>query len=325
MLGGIIMLVKQIDVKKGVKKLSANIFRYLFFICVAYVLLYPILYMISNSIKNLFDTYDATVIWVPKNVTFENFVSAFTVFHIDKTLLNTIIYEIVAALIQFCSCAVAAYGIARFKFKGKNLMLILMLATMLVPSMMLIIPNYVNFSRLDFLGIFGIISKIVGKEIRPNIVNTVWAFYLPSALGVGLKGGLFIYIFSQFYKGLPKELEEAAEIDGAGAWRTFLNIVLPSSGSAIITVLLFSIVWHWNDYHLAQMYAVDNPTFAVQLNNFGQNTVSAELSMDISQAILLSTPILLAGCLLFIIPLVIFYILVQRKFMASIARTGLVG
>ena len=148
---------------------------------------------------------------------------------------------------------------------------------------------------------------------------------MPSILGVGLKGGLFIYIYSQFFKGMPKELEEAAEIDGAGAWRTFLSIVLPSSGSAIITVLLFSIVWHWNDYYFAQMYMVDKPTLAVAINNFGSNTVSAMLEIDVGSAALLTTPILLAGCLVFIIPLVVFYVIIQRKFMASIARTGLVG
>lgn len=313
------------NAKRLVGTIVSYFFRYAFFLCVSYVLLYPFIYILVNSIKGISDTYDATVTWVPKTVYFGNFISAVKVFDIKNSLLNTFTYEIIAALIQFCSCAVAAYGIARFNIKGKGILTILMIASMLVPPMMLIIPNYVNFSQMDILGIFGLISKIIGKEIRPSLIGTVWSFYLPSVLGVGLKGGLFIYIFAQFFKGMPRELEEAAEIDGAGSWRTFLSIVLPSSGSAIITVLLFSIVWHWNDFYFAQMYVSEHPTFAVQINNFTENTVSASLGMDIQAASLLTVPILLAGCLMFMIPLIIFFVLIQRKFMASIARTGLVG
>lgn len=319
------MNIKTVDTKKIASKIIINIFRYLFFLCVSYILLYPFIYIIVNSIKGLSDTYDATVKWVPKNISFDNFVYAFKVFDVKNTLLNTFVYEIVASLIQFCSCAVAAYGISRFNIKGKGILSALMIVSMLVPPLMLIIPNYVNFSQMDIFGILGLLSKIIGKDIRPNIIGTVGSFYLPSLFGVGLKGGLFIYIFSQFFKGLPKELEEAAEIDGAGAWRIFLSIVLPSSGSAIITVLLFSIVWHWNDYYLAQMYVLDNPTFSVAINNFGPNTVSAVLGLDIKSATLLTTPILLAGCLMFVLPLIVFFLIIQRKFMASIARTGLVG
>lgn len=319
------MNLKSIDIKRRTTETVVAIFRYLFFLCVGYILLYPFIYLIVNAVKGIADTYDATVTWVPKSVYFGNFLSALKVFDVKNTIVNTLFYEIVPSLVQFCSCAVAAYGIARFNIKGKGILTVLMIASMLVPPMMLIIPNYVNFSRMDILGIFGLISKFVGNDIRPNLVGTPWSFYLPSILGVGIKGGLFIYIFSQFFKGMPKELEEAAEIDGAGAWRTFLSIVIPSSGSAIITVLLFSVVWHWNDYYFAQMYIPENPTFAVAINNFGENTVSAMLGLDIQSASLLSVPILLAGCLLFMLPLIIFFVIIQRKFMASIARTGLVG
>lgn len=319
------MSLKSVDIKRMTTEIIIAIFRYLFFLCVGYILLYPFIYLIVNSVKGIADTYDATVIWIPKSVYFGNFLSAIKVFDVKNTIVNTLFFEIIPALVQFCSCAVAAYGIARFNIKGKGILTVLMITSMLVPPMMLIIPNYVNFSRMDIFGIFGLLSKFIGKDIRPNLVGTPWSFYLPSILGVGIKGGLFIYIFSQFFKGMPKELEEAAEIDGAGAWRTFLSIVIPSSGSAIITVLLFSVVWHWNDYYFAQMYVPENPTFAVTINNFSQNTVSAMLGLDIQSASLLSVPILLAGCLLFMIPLIVFFVLIQRKFMASIARTGLVG
>lgn len=319
------MSIKTTDIKRKIPGIIGSLFRYVFFLCVGYILLYPFIYLIVNSVKGIADTYDATVTWVPKSIYLGNFLSALKVFDVKNTLVNTFVFEIVSALIQFCSCAVAAYGMARFNIREKGILSVLMIASMLVPPVMLIIPNYVNFSQMDFLGILGLLSKIIGKDIRPNLIGTPWSFYLPSLLGVGIKGGLFIYIFSQFYKGMPKELEEAAEIDGAGAWRTFLSIVVPSSGSANITVLLFSVVWHWNDYYFAQMYVPEKPTFAVAINNFGENTVSAMLGLDIQSSALLSVPILLAGCLIFMIPLIVFFAVIQRKFMASIARTGLVG
>lgn len=323
--------IKKVDFERGnvlVKKhgpgVIANIFRYIFFLSLSYVLIYPFLFMLLNSIMGIADSYDATVTWIPKNPTLEHFASAWTVFDLSETLPRTLIYEIVTALIQFITCAVAAYGMARFKIKGRGLLSALMILNILVPAMMIIIPSYVQFSSLDFLGILGGIGDLTGKDLQPNIIGTPWVFYLPGLMGVGLKGGLFIYIYTQFFKGLPKELEEAAWIDGAGPWKTFLTIVLPSSGSAMITVLLFSVIWHWNDLFLAQMY-MDDPTLSVALSNFGGNTVVSKLGISGGEASMIEVPILLAGCLIFVLPLIIFYILIQRKFVASIATSGIVG
>ena len=321
---GVMMKIKSSVLKRTSETVIAYIFRYTFFLSMSYVLLYPFLYIIINAIKGFSDSYDVTVTWVPKSIYLGNIRDAFTVFDIPENTLRTILYEIVAALIQFCSTAVAAYGLARFNVKGKGVLMGLMILNILVPSMMIIIPSYINFSYMDFFGILGLISKLVGTDIRPDIVGTPLVFYLPALTAVGLKGGLFIYIYTQFFKGLPKELEEAAWIDGAGAWRTFLSIVIPSSGSAIITVLLFSIVWHWNDYYLAQMY-MNEPTFSVALRNFAVHDITEKIEMSIDMANMLTVPIILAGCLLFLLPMLIFYLVMQRKFMASIATSGIVG
>ena len=318
------MKLKKSAVKKGLTTTFVYILRYAFFISLSYILLYPFLYIIANALKSFSDAYDATVTWVPKTFYLGNLRDAFGVFDIKHTAMRSFVYEIIAALIQFCSCAVAAYGLARFKLKGKGILTALMIINILVPAMMIITPSYVNFSNFDIFGIFGLISKIIGKPIKINFIGTPLVFWLPSLLGVGLKGGLFIYIYSQFFKGLPKELEEAAWIDGAGAWKTFLRIVVPSSGSATITVLLFSVVWHWNDHYLANMYMNDN-TFATSISNFSAYRIADTLGIDIERANMLTVPIILAGCFLFILPMVIFYLLIQRKFMASIATSGIVG
>ena len=193
--------------------------------------------MLANAFMSVADSYDATVKWVPKSPTFENIVNSWMVFDIPKVFARTMIYEIVTSLIQFITCAVAAYGMARFKLKGKGILSALMILNILVPSMMIIIPSFVQFSNFDPFGICSLFNKLFGWDL-PNLIGTPLVFYIPGLLGVGLKGGLFIYIYTQFFRGLPKELEEAAWIDGAGPWKTFLTIVLPSSGSAMITVLL---------------------------------------------------------------------------------------
>ena len=319
------MKINGYKLKNRAVSILSNLLRYMFFLSFSFVIIYPFAYIIINALKTFSDTYDPTVNWVPKGMTFENIKNAFKVFDIWKTVGNTLFYEIGASLLQFCSCTVAAYGLARYKFKGRGILIGMMLLTILVPSMMIITPSYVNYSHMDFFGILGLIKDFTGKDLRPDLVGTPFVFYLPSLLGVGLKGGLFIYIFSQFFRGLPMELEEAAWIDGAGPWKTFLRIIIPSSGAAAITVLLFSIVWHWNDYYLAQMYMADNPTLSVALNNFSTNTIVTVLGLDMTTGIMMDVPILLSGCLIYVLPIIVFYIIIQRKFIASIATSGIVG
>jgi multiple sugar transport system permease protein len=291
--------------KKHGPGIVANLFRYVFFLSLSYVLLYPFIYILVNSFMGITDSYDATVTWVPKNPTLEHFPNAWTVFEVGKSLPRTLIYEMVTSIIQFVTCAVAAYGMARFKFRGQGVLNGLMILNILVPAMMIIIPTYAQFSAM-------------------NLVGTPLVFYLPGICGVGLKGGLYIYIYTQFFRGLPKELEEAAWIDGAGPWKTFLTIVLPSSGSAMITVLLFSVIWHWNDFFLAQMY-MNEPTFSVAIKTFSETTVVAALGISGDLASRMEVQILLSGCLMFLAPMIIFYVFIQRKFVASIATSGIVG
>lgn len=320
------MVYNPLRVRKKAVAIFANIIRYIIFISFSFVILYPFIFIVVGSIKAVTDFNDPTVQWIPKNVDFSNIKVAAKVLNLKNSLFNTFYLEIVASLLQFCSCAVAAYGLARFKFKGRKILYAAMILNILVPTTMIITPSYVNFSAMDFLGILKLISNIIGTDIRPNLINTPAVFYLPSILGVGLKGGLFIYIFSQFYKGLPKELEEAAWIDGAGPVKTFLRIVAPSSGSAAITVLLFSVVWHWNDYYLAQMYISEHPTISMEINNLTLDEIVVALGEGgMTMANMNSESIVLCCCLLFLIPMIIFYLLMQRKFMASIATSGIVG
>lgn len=305
-------------------KLILNICRYMFFVSFGFVLIYPIMFLFSRAVMDYSDYFNPSVQWISRSFTLKNFITAFKALELPKSLWVTLSFEIVAALLQFCSCAVAAYGLARFKFRGRGIITAIMILTILVPSTMIITPSYVNFSQMDFLGILGLLSKITGHELRPNLIDTPFVFYLPSIFGVGLKGGLFIYIYTQFFKGLPKELEEAAAIDGAGPWKTFLRIVVPSSGNASITVLLFSVVWHWNDYYLSTMYLSGNRTLGAILYEFSTPQVEAA-GIELSMLQVQTRYVTAAACLVFLIPILLFYLIMQRKFIASIATSGIVG
>lgn len=311
--------------KRNSHKLLVTIGQYIFLITFGYILLYPFIYIVSTSFKGAADFYDPTVEWIPKNIIYDNLKAALQAMEYWDSLVNTFIVGIIPALLQFCTCAIYAYGLARFKFKGKNILSALMFLNILVPVTMLIIPTYVNFQHMDFLGILGFINKISGIDLRPSITDSPLAFYLPAVLGVGFKSGLYIYIYTQFFKGLPKELEEAAWIDGAGPWKTFLRIIIPSSGSAAVTVLIFSVIYNYSDYYLPQIYLSENLPLSVMLNRFRYSLGSIMEYYIEDGGNLIPQYVIIASCFIFLIPLIIFYSVVQKKFIASISTTGLVG
>lgn len=308
-----------------IKSSAFNLWMYIFFITAGYIVLYPFLYILIGSFKGASDFYDPTVQWVPKYATLNNIKAAIVATDYWNSLKNTLIFGIVPAFLQFVSCALPAYGLARFKFRGKPILIALMFLNMLVPVTMIIMPTYVNFKQVDVFGIFGLIANLSGIDLRLDLLDTPLVFILPAIFGVGLKGGLFVYIYMQFYKSLPKELEEAAYIDGAGPIRTFISIMVPSSGSSAIVVLIFSVIWSWCDYYLPQMYLTKNYPLPAVLNqvSHGLNAIMGNVVGHDTAA----TPIgvLISTCFLFLLPILVFYLLLQNKFNKSIATTGLVG
>ena len=189
---------------------------------------------------------------------------------------------------------------------------------------MMMLPIFMNYSKLDFLGILGLIDTLTGVDIRPNVLNSVWTFYLPAVLGVGIRSGIIIYIYIQFFKGLPKELEEAAWIDGAGPLKTYIRIALPSSGVVITTVTVFSLIWHWNDYSLSSMYLyAEKWPVAVMLSEINTPEAMGTLRLDGSDPLRIA--IMMSGCLMFVIPILIVYLFLQKKFVKSIDRVGITG
>ena len=148
--------------------------------------------------------------------------------------------------------------------------------------------------------------------------------YLPAAMGNGIRAGLMIFIFRQFFKGLPKELEDAAYLDGCGPLRTFVQVMIPNASSSFLTVFLFSVVWYWNDYYVSSTFFTKNQTIALMLKNLS-TLLSQQLfnNADVSpreQIVWME-----AGCLISILPILIMYVFLQKYFTEGIERSGLVG
>ena len=311
--------------KEGITKFVVGIIRWVFLLSISYILLYPMLYMLSSAFRAPEDFIDPTVVWVSKNFSVKNFVIAFKALDYLKTFWSTFKIEIVSAFIEIVMCSITAYGLARFDFKEKKLLMGMLIATILIPTQMIMVPLMVNMRYLDVFGILGAISKLVGTELRPNLLNTPWAFYLPSIFAVGLKAGLFTYMYVQFFKGLPKELEEAASIDGAGPVKTFLTIVVPSSGTIFLTVTIFSIIWHWNDTYLSSLFLSGDYPLSVQLSRIFTILGTGIVGVQYGKYNRSTIGIVMAACLLVILPMLIMYCILQKRFIKSIDRVGIVG
>ena len=284
---------------------------YALLICIGFVYLYPILYMISNSFMTLDDLLDSSISWLPSKLYLSNYIQAAASMNFWKSLWQSVVIAGVPTLFNVISCSLVGYGLARFHFPGKNLVLGIILFSFVLPSQITMIPTYVLYSNI-------------------KILNSIWSFVLPSSLAQGLNAPIFILIFYQFFKQVPKVLLEAAQIDGAGYFKSFARISLPTAAPAILTVSLFSFVWYWNESYLTQLYVsgvMTNSgwtTLVIQLDKFAQN-FSTYANTSTSAATNLNESISMAGTMLSILPLLILYFVLQRYFVESIDRVGITG
>jgi multiple sugar transport system permease protein len=310
--------------KKGAAAAFAA-FRLVFFLGMTYVLLYPVLFLLSNAIRNPQDLLDPTVIWLPKHFTLNNFVVANRHLDFAGSLLRSAKMALPSVVLQVFTCMLVGYGFARFKFKERELLFSLLIFTIIVPVSTIIIPLYVNFRYFDFFGLGRLIGLFAKGKGTINILNTDVPFYLQAFFGMGIRSGLYIYIARQFFRGMPVELEEAATVDGCGPARTYFSIMLPNAGSVLVVLVLFSVVWYWNDYFLPVMFFQDNYPLPVSLTILQERLTTDSATMRAEDIALIRSSVLEAGCILVIGPLLALYVFFQRFFTESISRSGLVG
>lgn len=288
-------------------------FRFVILAGVGFVVLYPLIYMISCAFRERIDMTDPTVMWIPRHYTLDIIKETWRAMEMEKTLRTTLILNVGCSLVQVVSCAVTGYGFARFNFRGKKLLFGIVIMMILVPPQLISLPLYTQFR---FFGIKGVFSV--------NLIDSMLAMYLPAMTANGIRSGLMILIFRQFFKGLPRELEDAACIDGCGPLMTFVRVMVPNAASAFLTVFLFSVVWYWNDYYVSTSFFTNTQTVATALYDI--DTIlsralygNANIKASARELIVWKE----AGCLMSILPILIMYIFLQKHFTEGIERSGL--
>lgn len=298
---------------KRLKTWSINIVFYSILICIVFLILYPFFSNISNSFKSEADLLDNTVVFIPKEFSMNTIQLTLKAMHYQDALKNSFLLSLLVAVLQTFFSAVIGYGFARFRFPGRNVLFGIMIFSIIVPPQIIMTPLYMRFKTFDFLGI---LEAIFG--VSPNILNTFLPFIILSITGLGLKNGLYIYLIRQFFKNMPRELDDAAYIDGASELKVFYRIMLPNAIPIMITNFLLSFSWQWTDNYLTPLLIQEFETLPSAISS-----ISNYLTYDIDPIV--RTAMMGTGIILVILPLLIIYIFLQRFFVQGIERSGIVG
>ena len=336
-------------------KIVIFIFRLVFLIGISYVVLFPFITKIAGSFMSSQDFVDVTVRLIPKNFTLDIYRAIFTELGYWNAFINTMFLAGSTALIQVFICCMIGYGFAKFKFKGRGIIFILVMVTMIVPHQTLQLSMFMNFRYFDLFGILRLLGGdgikvgvdeageavkiLTGLNLAPhhisdsgalvydglwsntglNLTNTYWPMLLLSLTGLGFKNGLYIFLLRQFYRSIPDELEESAYLDGSGTFHTFLTVILPLSIPMMITVFLFSFSWQWTDEFYTGLFFTSSKTKLIT------DIVSIPESLKIEYAgtQLYYTAIRNACGITIIMPLVVLYAFLQNFIVEGIEHSGL--
>jgi multiple sugar transport system permease protein len=304
--------------RNKVVNLITNILKYVLIIGLCFVILYPLILQLAIAFRAPTDVNNTSILWIPGQFSLKNFEVAMIALNYFNSLKNSLILSLGVTLLQLVSTSLAGYSFARLKFKGSQILFGLALFTIVVPQTVISLPLLLRLTELN----------MVGKPVT---------LFLMAGLGMGIKSGIFIYLFRQFYRGIPIELEEAANIDGANPFTVFYRIMLPNAKGAIITVALLSFVWQWNDYYYTTLFVtrsnLDYMTLTTQqvsvLYGLQQALTDAGvwglMGQDITKNPLFSSMILNTSGILVMMPLLVLYFFVQKMFVQGIERSGIVG
>ncbi len=295
-----------VTVIKNKKKLRAKVknalwctVRLVIIVGICYVILYPFLIKIINGFKSFDDLIDPTVEYFPRNPTLQYYKQVLGEMDYLRAFGNTLIISLVVALLQTAVAAVVGYGFARFQFKGSRLLFAMVILMLIIPPQTILVPLFVRFKTF-----FGFI----------NLIDTPWPTFLMAATGTGFKNGLYIFLTRQFFINMPKELNEAAAIDGCGVYKTFFRIMLPSATTILTTVFLLSFSWQWTDTLYNGLFFQDTNILSNAINKVG---VGAQMAI--------AGNLQNIGALWVVLPLAVLYIFAQRAFVESIDNAGIVG
>jgi len=307
--------------KKGILKTNEAvyaIFRLVLIVGLGFLIIQPLLIKLSSSFMTIRDIYDQSVILLPKQPTLYNYMRVWE--HMDYPIrfMNSALFCGVCAMLQLFCCTLVSYGIARFYFRGRGVVLGMAVFTMIVPPQAIMLPLYMTFSRFSIQGVlsFGFIRE------GANLTGTITPMLILSVFGVGFKNGLFIFILRQYFKNIPKELEEAAYIDGCGRFHTFARIVLPGAKPMLVSIFLFAFVWQWNDYYFTTSLTPGLNILTTVLPQVGSQIIAGDRQFTNHLQLMMYDS---AAMILHIAPLLVLYLFMQKSFVSSIERSGMVG
>ncbi len=302
----------------GVKLILLKVVMYLLIIGLAFVFLYPFLYMIVNSLMTNSDLNSSSVHWIPTELKFENYSIALKLRNGKRYFINSSIVTVISTIGHVIACSFIGYGFARYNFPFKKILFALVILAFIVPTQTLIIPLYMTYKTFNWLD---------SKYFLPLIV--------PCFFGFGLRGALYVFLFRQFYLTVPKSLEEAARIDGCGFMMTYWRIVFPLAKATLVVALVLSVVWHWNDAYEPGLYII-SPTLQFLPPRINSIIEAANALPDQQQEMLrqlgldegedtLNDAVVMAGATIISAPVLLFFAFAQRQFMQGIERSGITG
>jgi multiple sugar transport system permease protein len=273
-------------------RLVANLVKYLLLFGIAGFFLLPWAWMISTSLKNPEELAVYPIIWIPDPIRWDNYLEAFRRAEFPQFLLNTMVVSVPSVLGALLSNSLVAYGFARIRWPGRDLLFGMVLATLILPGFVTFIPLYLIFKQL-------------------NWINS----YLPLVVPTFLANPFFVFLLRQFFMALPEELSDAARVDGASEFRIFSTIVLPLARPALATVALFQFIGSWNDYFGPLIYLNDKALYTISL---GIANMRASYGFS-------NFAWIMAATCMSVLPIVVLFFFAQRTFIEGIALTGLKG
>ena len=264
---------------------------YLALIGFSFWLLLPFFWLVISSLKMPNDVFSIPIAWWPDPLTWNNYIDIWAKTDMLRWIRNTMVLAVIVTLLQVFTGSFAAYGFAKMRFPGRDVLFLAYVGTIAVPWQSYMIPQFIMMSQM-------------------RLSNTLWSIILLQAFGA-----FGVFLMKQFYESIPEELSESARLDGLSEYGIWRRIVLPLSTPAIATLALLTFVNTWNDYMGPLIYLRDRSLWTIQigLRNMVSNLLDANFSL------------MFAGLTISVIPIAIIFMLGQRYFVEGIATTGMKG
>ena len=279
--------------KFKIEKRTSNVARYTIISVLAFVMIIPLIWLVFASVKPSNEVFDTTKL-LPSKLKLENYINGWNSvkpYSYFRFYLNTFLLILPVIVGNVCSSCLVGYGFARGKIKGKNMLFLILIGTMMLPGTTTMIPSYILFNKLGW-------------------TNT----YLPFIVSAFLGGSAFFtFMMVQFMRGIPKEMDDSAMIDGCNSFSIFTRIILPMCKPTIITIVIFTFLWTWDDF-MGQL---------IYLSEVKKYTVALALKIMVDPLSVVNWGAILAMSLVSIIPSVIIYFVAQDYFVEGMSTSGL--